>query len=86
MIKAEIEKGSKFILQASGNIIIISAEVLMLIDKIYESFADPKAAEIFKKGIQDAVMYGPVLGNDPEAAKEHINGKKIGGPIFGEEW
>lgn len=85
MIKADIEKDSKFILQASGTMNTISEEVLMLIDKIYESLADPKAAELFKKGIQAAVMYGPVLGNDPEAAKEYINGKKVVGPIFGEE-
>lgn len=56
MIKADIEKDSKFILQASGTMNTISEEVLMLIDKIYESLADPKAAELFKKGIQAAVM------------------------------
>lgn len=84
MIKADIKKGEKLILQASGSMVEITAELTMMIDKIYESFkgSDPAAAKIFKEMLAATINSGPIMDNDPEETIEAI--KKFG-KIYGEE-
>lgn len=80
MIKATIKGGEKCILHVTGNIIEVSAEIILMIDRIYKSIneSNSREAELFREGIRDAVMYGPVMGNDPKETEEFLKNKIFG--------
>ena len=71
MIKAYSKRGYVFSLQATGNLIDLATEALMIVDKLYESMKEtkPEEAEAFREAIRAAVTDGPIMGNDE--SKEH---------------